>query len=128
MASRPSLTFSRTRAAAAKAAEEDVSSLSTAMTYRRRFPKLGSQFQAKVPKKTSIVQPYETKRPVPVRMSSQISHMIEEEASEYISQKPCSGKWIPHSKCRNQSHECVFKRLDVLVVDEESVPSDGGAF
>ncbi|KAL7558921.1 hypothetical protein ACA910_015498 [Epithemia clementina (nom. ined.)] len=90
MAGRPSLTFSRTRAAAAKAVEEEESSLCTAMSYRRRFPKLGSQFQAKVPKKTSTTIKYETERPIPIRMSSDLPHMTEEEASVYTNSNSAS--------------------------------------
>ena len=98
MTGRPSLTFSRTRAAAAKAVEEDESSLSTAMSYRRRFPKLGSQFQAKVPKTTSIT-PYATERPVPVLMSNLLPHLTKEEASVYIKGDTSSGKSILSCKC-----------------------------
>eukprot|EP00522_Entomoneis_paludosa_P015451 CAMPEP_0172443972 /NCGR_PEP_ID=MMETSP1065-20121228/4143_1 /TAXON_ID=265537 /ORGANISM="Amphiprora paludosa, Strain CCMP125" /LENGTH=1927 /DNA_ID=CAMNT_0013194385 /DNA_START=54 /DNA_END=5837 /DNA_ORIENTATION=- len=92
---RPSITGGRTRAAVAKACEEDDTSLSSPM-FKRRFPRMGSLFQAKVPEGTTDT-PYKTDRPSPAIMSTEVPYLTQDEYNTLnMDRESADGHLIQH--------------------------------
>ena len=93
---RPSIQYSRTTRAGASHADDETS-LSSAVTFKRRFPRIGTTFQSKLPKALPTSEggePYTTNRPIPDQMSTEIPTLTENEVKLLKEGKSTAGKFF----------------------------------